>query len=237
MDGIRVPFTANEVADKVKVVESTCAMFHVTEPAVPACVISLTVKLLALIASENTTVNLTGSTSVEAACPDASAIVTVGSVLSSVYVSSFAAGGSVAAKGFPSRPVIVGEFKFNPTEPLKLISAPPENVTSYILSFTRTTDAGSPIALVATKSFVLTVAGSTSSLNVTRKVRLLAFVRVAVGSRRTKEITVGSAPLSITILLFAPSDPAAPGLGNVKIAFPATPTIEPPFNVRAFVET
>ncbi len=51
--------------------------------------------------------------------------------------------------------------------------------------------------------------------------------------------TVG-AVVSITIVLFAPSDPAPPGEGSVRLASPllvADSLIEPPFSVSAAVDT
>ena len=48
------------------------------------------------------------------------------------------------------------------------------------------------------------------------------------------EVTEGPI-LSITKSLLAPSDPSAPGLGNVKLALlPTKSFIEPPFKVREF---
>ena len=45
------------------------------------------------------------------------------------------------------------------------------------------------------------------------------------------------AVVSITIFLFAPSDPVVPGAASVRLAlFKAASLIVPPFSVRAFVD-
>ena len=105
--------------------------------------------------------------------------VTVGTLLSNVYVWSVA--GSPVGSALPARSVMFCDsLRFRPTTPLKLARLPPDTVTSYVVPLTGLTSV--TVAVVspfAEKSPIET--SVTSSSKVARNSRVSAFVRLVTG--------------------------------------------------------
>jgi hypothetical protein len=80
---------------------------------------------------------------------------------------------------------------------------------------------------------LLAVPPVTDSLKVTVKVTEAAFVGLV--PPRAIELTVG-AVVSMTMVLFAPRDPAAPGLGRVRVALVVPFLMVPPLSANAVAD-